>query len=87
MENIPRLLAVSISEFKRTPEEVVAKARRQPVAVLNRNRPVFYAVSPEVMVLRCRPRRASSPSTPAATKRSTCFCALPRPLSASRNNS
>jgi len=50
MKNIHSLLTVSISEFKQNPGKVVEEAQGQPVAVLNHNRPAFYAVSPELMV-------------------------------------
>lgn len=49
MENTHSLLTVSISEFKKRPVKVVEEARGQPVAVLNHDRPAFYAVSPELM--------------------------------------
>lgn len=38
---------VSVSELKKNPAAVIAAAREQQVAVLNRNRPVAYLVSPE----------------------------------------
>jgi antitoxin StbD len=41
-------IGVSISELKRNPAAVIAAAREQQVAVLNRNRPVAYVISPEV---------------------------------------
>lgn len=41
-------LGVSISDLKRNPAAVVAAAREQQVAVLNRNKPVAYVISPEV---------------------------------------
>jgi len=39
---------VSISDLKKNPSAVVAVAREQQVAILNRNRPVAYMISPEV---------------------------------------
>jgi antitoxin StbD len=39
---------VSITDLKRNPAAVVAAARTQQVAILNRNRPVAYVISPEV---------------------------------------
>ncbi|MEE4453182.1 type II toxin-antitoxin system Phd/YefM family antitoxin [Novosphingobium resinovorum] len=39
---------VSISNLKANPAAVVAEAQERAVAVLNRNRPVAYMVSPEV---------------------------------------
>jgi antitoxin StbD len=41
-------VGVSISDLKRNPAAVIAAAREQPVAILNRNRPVAYMLSPEV---------------------------------------
>lgn len=38
---------VGISELKKNPAAVVAAARQREVAILNRNRPVAYVVSPE----------------------------------------
>jgi antitoxin StbD len=49
MENIHRLLTVSVWEFMQNSEKAVEDALGQPVAVLNDNRVVFYAVSPELM--------------------------------------
>ena len=39
---------VGISELKKNPAAVIAAAREQQVAILNRNRPVAYIISPEV---------------------------------------
>jgi antitoxin StbD len=39
---------VGISELKKNPAAVIAAARDQQVAILNRNKPVAYVVSPEV---------------------------------------
>ncbi len=41
-------IGVSITDLKRNPAAVVAAARSQQVAILNRNRPVAYVISPEV---------------------------------------
>lgn len=41
-------VGVSISDLKRNPAAVVAAAKVQQVAILNRNRPVAYVISPEV---------------------------------------
>lgn len=41
-------VCVGISELKKNPAAVVAAAREQQVAILNRNRPVAYMISPEV---------------------------------------
>ena len=38
---------VGISELKKNPAAVVAAARAQQVAILNRNKPVAYVISPE----------------------------------------
>ncbi len=40
-------VAVSISDLKRNPAAVIAAAREQQVAILNRNKPVAYMISPE----------------------------------------
>lgn len=50
-EQIVPILAdvgVSISDLKRNPAAVIEAARSQQVAILNRNKPVAYVVSPEV---------------------------------------
>jgi antitoxin StbD len=39
---------VGISELKKNPSAVVAASRVQQVAILNRNKPVAYVISPEV---------------------------------------
>jgi antitoxin StbD len=39
---------VGISELKKNPAAVIAAARDQQVAILNRNKPVAYVISPEV---------------------------------------
>lgn len=39
---------VSISDLKKNPGAVIAAAQEQQVAILNRNRPVAYVISPEV---------------------------------------
>jgi antitoxin StbD len=41
-------VGVSISDLKKNPAAVIDAARSQQVAILNRNRPVAYVVSPEV---------------------------------------
>jgi len=41
-------VGVSISDLKRNPAAVIAAAREQQVAILNRNKPVAYIISPEV---------------------------------------
>ena len=44
---------VSISNLKKNPAAVVAEAQLRQVAILNRNRPVAYMVSPEVWAFLC----------------------------------
>jgi antitoxin StbD len=44
---------VGISELKKNPAAVVAAARAQQVAILNRNKPVAYVISPEVWEYLC----------------------------------
>ena len=39
---------VGISELKKNPAAVISAARDQQVAILNRNKPVAYVISPEV---------------------------------------
>lgn len=46
-------MCVGISELKKNPAAVVAAARSQQVAILNRNRPVAYVISPEVWEYLC----------------------------------
>lgn len=41
-------VGVSISDLKRNPAAAIAAAHDQQVAILNRNKPVAYVVSPEV---------------------------------------
>lgn len=41
-------IGVSISDLKRNPAAVIEAARTEQVAILNRNRPVAYLISPEV---------------------------------------
>ena len=50
-ESVTPILAdvcVSISQLKKNPAAVIAAAREQQVAILSRNKPVAYVVSPEV---------------------------------------
>jgi antitoxin StbD len=44
---------VGISELKKNPAAVVAAARKQQVAILNRNKPVAYVISPEAWEYVC----------------------------------
>ena len=41
-------VGISISDLKKNPAAAVAEAERQQVAVLNRNKPVAYLISPSV---------------------------------------
>ncbi|WP_045409408.1 type II toxin-antitoxin system Phd/YefM family antitoxin [Vibrio jasicida] len=41
-------LTVGISELKKNPMAIIDESEGQPVAVLNRNKPAFYAVPPDV---------------------------------------
>ena len=38
-------ISIGISELKKSPMAIIARGEGAPVAVLNRNKPVFYAVS------------------------------------------
>ncbi len=40
--------AISMSEFKRNPAQVLRSAGEKPVAVLNNNRPAFYMITPKL---------------------------------------
>ncbi len=48
MEQVLATRSVSITELKRSPSAVLEQAGREPVAVLNHNRPAAYLLSPEV---------------------------------------
>jgi antitoxin StbD len=48
MYNILANKAVGISELKANPAAVLTAALDEPVAILNRNKPAGYIVSPEV---------------------------------------
>lgn len=41
-------LIASISELKTNPMALFNKANGKPIAILNRNQPVFYCISPEL---------------------------------------
>lgn len=47
METILSDLSVSMSEFKKNPNEALRESGGQAVAVLNHNKPAFYMVPPE----------------------------------------
>jgi len=46
-------VGVSITDLKRNPAAVVAEAKLRQVAVLSRNKPVAYMISPEVWEYLC----------------------------------
>ncbi|MCT4635972.1 MAG: type II toxin-antitoxin system Phd/YefM family antitoxin [Rickettsiales bacterium] len=39
-------LIASVSELKKHPMQVVSQAQGKPLAILNRNKPAFYCISP-----------------------------------------
>ena len=39
-------LIASVSDLKKHPMQVVGQANGRPIAILNRNKPVFYCISP-----------------------------------------
>ncbi len=51
METLFSDLAVSVSEFKKNPAEILRKAGARPVAILSHNKPVFYVVAPKLFEL------------------------------------
>jgi antitoxin StbD len=53
MELILADLCIGISGLKRNPAAVIAAAQAQQVAILNRNKPVAYMISPEVWEYLC----------------------------------
>lgn len=46
MESVLTNLSVSVSEFKKNPAKILREAGKQPIAVLNHNKPAFYLVEP-----------------------------------------
>jgi antitoxin StbD len=48
MDAVLTKITTSISEFKKNPNESVAKAGNEPFAVLTNNKPSFYVLSPEL---------------------------------------
>ena len=48
MHNIFAAKAVGISELKQNPSAILSAASAEPVAILNRNKPAGYIISPEV---------------------------------------
>jgi antitoxin StbD len=53
IEKILADAAVGISELKKNPAAVIRAAQEQQVAILNRNKPVAYVISPEVWEYLC----------------------------------
>lgn len=41
-------LIASVSELKKHPMQVINSAKGKPIAILNRNQPVFYCVPPSL---------------------------------------
>jgi antitoxin StbD len=48
MEKVHTNLTVSITEFKKNPNEVLEQAAGQPFVVLTNNKPSFYVLTPAV---------------------------------------
>jgi antitoxin StbD len=48
MQNILANKAVGISELKQNPAAILSVAAEEPVAILNRNKPAGYIISPAV---------------------------------------
>ena len=48
MEKVHTNLTVSITEFKKNPNDVLEQAAGQPFVVLTNNKPSFYVITPEV---------------------------------------
>ena len=48
MEAVLANLSISISEFRKNPTRILREAGRQPIAVLNHNKPAFYLVEPSL---------------------------------------
>lgn len=48
MESVLTSLSISISEFKKNPTKILREAGKQPIAVLNHNKPAFYLVEPSL---------------------------------------
>ena len=53
IEPILAELCIGISGLKKNPAAVIAAAQGQQVAILNRNKPVAYMISPEVWDYLC----------------------------------
>jgi antitoxin StbD len=50
---IPAEMCIGISGLKKNPSAVIAAARDGQVAILNRNKPVAYVISPEAWEYLC----------------------------------
>ena len=48
MEHILTDITASISELKANPMQVIHEAGGEPLAILNRNKPAFYCIDPEL---------------------------------------
>jgi antitoxin StbD len=48
MQHILASTTASISELKMHPSEIIENAQGEPIAILNRNRPVVYMISSEL---------------------------------------
>ena len=48
MEQIFTNRSVSISELKRSPSAVLANANKEPLAILNHNKPAAYLLTPQL---------------------------------------
>jgi antitoxin StbD len=48
IETILAEATVGISDLKKNPAAVIAEAKIRQVAILNRNKPVAYVISPEI---------------------------------------
>jgi antitoxin StbD len=53
IEKVLADVVVGISELKKNPAAVIRAAQEQQVAILNRNKPVAYVISPEVWEYLC----------------------------------
>lgn len=73
MEKIFTTSTASISEFKANPMRIIAQAGGEPLAILNRNKPAFYCLAPDLYemlleklddmeLLRLAQERADEPS-------------------------
>lgn len=49
LQEILTELSTTISEFKKNPNQEVAKANGKPFAVLTNNKPTFYVLTPQLL--------------------------------------